>query len=720
MKHIYSLFSILFAALLMAGCVNDPDIDGGIRNAKKPSVKTDEILKSTASSVTVSGEVLQENGAPVTEAGFCWSTESTFTVIEKNKKAVSKRKVKYEATIEGLTNDLDYYIRAYAINAVDTAYGEILPFKTKDGLGSVKTLFPVNVMSTSVQCGGMITKQGEAEIEERGIYLMLNPEPSASDSTIRIDMEADSFYCTISDLKPETTYYVRAYAKSKYGEYNGAKVETFKTTNGRPVLNDNKFKKIATEFTYAEFSMEIISEGDSPITACGFCFSTDKSPTIENGDTIICGAGIGEFAGKIYDMQQQKGYYVRAYATNALGTTYSAGEGIHTILESELPTVNTKEVSTIKNGTAWVGGEVLAEGASPVTEAGVCWGTSPSPAFGNCEGAVALSSGTQAFTGTIKELRGGTSYYLRAYAKNKNGIAYGEEVRFQTPDIFGVGARFEGAFRIPGSTSFCTLANSTGFLLGGDTGREYTDEFWGYMTSKKEWLPLRSQPEKLSGQACFSIGFGLWTFGGLDNTGKICDSLYVYSTSDNSWSAVQTDQQRPKGMYRTACCRMEDQAFLIGGRRGNELIDEVWTYEPSAFVWSKKSNFPIKQYGGISVVIGDRIYAGLGIINKADPSLEYTTQFWSTDKNAVAWEKEASFPGRMLLCAIAYGNYVYGVDGDGYIWRYDPDSQNWSQKSQLPAANRSVHCMYVLDNYIYIGLGNASNSLISYDPTWDN
>ena len=66
MKHIYSLFSILFTALLMTGCVNDPDIDGGIRNAKKPSVKTGEILKSTASSVTVSGEVLQENGAPVT------------------------------------------------------------------------------------------------------------------------------------------------------------------------------------------------------------------------------------------------------------------------------------------------------------------------------------------------------------------------------------------------------------------------------------------------------------------------------------------------------------------------------------------------------------------------------------------------------------------------------------------------------------------------------
>ena len=53
--------------------------------------------------------------------------------------------------------------------------------------------------------------------------------------------------------------------------------------------------------------MEIISEGDSPITACGFCFSADKSPTIENGDTIICGAGIGELPGKSMICNSRKG-----------------------------------------------------------------------------------------------------------------------------------------------------------------------------------------------------------------------------------------------------------------------------------------------------------------------------------------------------------------------------------------------------------------------------
>lgn len=720
MKYIYVLFTILFAILLATGCVDDPEIGGGIRNAKKPSVKTEEILKSTANSVTVSGEVLLENGAPVTEAGFCWSMEPTFTLIEKNKKAVSKRKVKYESTIEDLIPNEEYYIRAYAINAVDTAYGDILPFKTNDGLGSIKTIPVVNVTSTSAQSGGVITMQGEAEVEERGVYLMLNPEPSETDSLIRIEMETDSFYCTITDLKPETTYYVRAYARNRYGIYNGAKIEMFKTTDGLPDFDNSKFMKVATEFTYAEFSMEIISEGDAPVTARGFCFSTESSPTIENSDTIVCGEGIGEFIGRIEGMQQQKEYYVRAYATNAIGTRYSEGEGIRTILESDLPTVNTKGVSNVANGSAVAEGEVLAEGESAVTEAGVCWATSPKPTIGKCEGALALSSGIRPFMGTLQGLRGGTTYYLRAYAKNKKGIAYGEDTSFTTPDIFMTGARFEGSFRIPGSTSFCTLENSMGFLLGGDTGLECTDEFWGYMTSKREWQPLRSQPEKLSGQTSFSLGFGLWAFGGQDNSRKISDNFYVYSTSENSWEAIREDlATRPKGMYRATSCVVSGFAYLIGGRR-DTLMNDVWTYNLSSFEWKRKTAFPIKQYGGISVVVNGRIYAGLGIVSKVGPSPEYTQRLWSTDEYAEIWREETSLPSGALLCAVAYGDSIYGVDDSGYIWCYDTQAQNWSKKSQLSPSNRNVHCMYVLDKYIYIGLGNASNSLIIYDPSWDN
>lgn len=722
MRHIYCFFSFLFATLAMTGCVEDPDIAGGIRNALSPSVETGEILRSTASSVTVSGEVTRENGSRVTESGFCWSTDPSCPWEEGNKKIVSEGKSAFEATIENLLNDTDYYIRAYAVNEVDTSYGDILSFRTQDGLGSVRTTIPVNIMSTSAQCGGVITVKGEADVEERGVFLMLNPEPSPSDSLIRIDMEADSFYCVITDLRPETTYYVRAYARNKYGTYNGAAVETFRTTNGLPVLANDRFTKISTDFTFVEFSLEVTSEGDSAVTACGFCYGKEPYPTIETADTVVCGNGVGTFSGKIYGLNQQEGYYVRAYATNALGTTYSEGEGVWTVLESELPTLSTTSVSDLRNGTAQVGGEILSVGVSDVTEAGVCWGINKSPTLENCVGSVILSSGAPAsFNGTIENLKGGTTYYLRAYARNGSGVAYGNEITFQTPPIFTLRAAFEGAYRMPGSAAFCEMDGRIGFLLGGDQGSDCTDEFWRYIASSNEWRSLKPQPEKLSGQACFCVGLAVWAFGGQDQSGNTSDNMYTYSTYENSWMVVADNatSKRPNGMYRAASCVLDEQVYLVGGRR-DTLMHDVWVYTPASNEWVRKSDLPIAQYGGVAAVLNNKVYAGLGIVNRGNPSPEYTRKLWSTDADVTAWTEEVVFPGNALLCAVAYENSLYGVDDSGYIWRYDTNTQTWTRKSRLEQKYRSIHCMYLLDGLIYIGLGTASDSLISYDPTWDN
>ena len=101
---------------------------------KMPVVETLDIVRSDATSVTIQGEVMKENGAPVTEAGFCWGTGSDFTFASGQAQKAAERKGKYEAHIEGLQANQDYYIRAYAINAVDTAFGETLSFHTADGL----------------------------------------------------------------------------------------------------------------------------------------------------------------------------------------------------------------------------------------------------------------------------------------------------------------------------------------------------------------------------------------------------------------------------------------------------------------------------------------------------------------------------------------------------------------------------------------------------------
>lgn len=710
---------ILFVIACWIGCVEDTELEEGIRNAKAPTVETYEILESTASSVTVSGEVTQENGASVTESGFCWSVESSFTLTDGDSKAVSSGKAAFEATIEDLTSNQDYYIRAYAINAVDTAYGSILSFTTADGLGSVRTTEPLNVMSTTAQCGGVITVEGAAEVEERGVYLMRDSLISSADSLILCDMEADSFYCVITDLEPLTTYYVRAYARNKYGSYNGASILSFTTTSGYPVMNDESFELVTLDYTYAEFSMEVTSEGDSAILACGFCYGTEKYPTIETADTVVCGAGIGVFTGKIEDMQQQVEYYVRAFATNSVGTVYSEGEGISTTLVNELPTVTTNTVSRMQNGSVWVGGVVTAEGSSSVTESGVCWSTTAGVSLENCEGSMAISSGAHSFTSILTGMKGSVTYYLSAYATNEKGTAYGDEVSFSTPDIFGDEIAFDGGYLVAGSASFCTWLNSVGFLLGGDAGDAYTNKLWGYLTSRDEWVSLKSQPESLSGQSVFCVGLGMWAFGGEDNSSAISDKLYLYSTVDNTWEEMEDDTDRPQGTFRSAACSLDNVGYLIGGRRDDDLLNNVWAYDASSYTWSEKADFPVAQYGGIAVVINDRIYAGLGIIDRSKASVTYTTRLWSADSELDNWDKETSFPGEAILAAVAYDDCIYGVDDEGYIWCYDTMTEEWTQKSQLPSDYQTVHCMYTLNDYIYIGLGDAS-ALIAYDPTWDN
>lgn len=815
MKQLYFFVLTTFSAVLLGtSCVDDPDLGTDIHNAKKPTVNTLEILKTTASSVTVSGEVVKENGSPVTESGFCWSTDSSF--VQKMKKAVSKRKTQFEATIEDLANNKDFFIRAYAVNRVDTAYGEILSFKTKYGVGAVKTSLPIQIKSTSAQCGGVITLQGEAEVKDRGIYLMQKPEPSETDSIISISMTTDSFYCTVTDLKPnmkyyyrayatnkfgkffgakvesfttkdglgeiktlaatdihstsvqcggkiieygehaiikrgiylmqnpepsntdsmiigslktdsffctitnlkpETKYYYRAFAENKFGEFKGAEILSFTTTDGLPVLDNEQFTLLSIDYGSADFSMKVTDEGDKPITACGFCYGNAPQPTIEN-DTIVVGKGVGVFNGHIQDLNDDTKYYVRAFVTNGYGTRYSEGEGMQVDVESGRPKMIINNVSDIVDGTAIINGEILSKGGSTIIAVGLCWGTEPDPTIEKSEKSTEIYPSSRNFKEIIRGLKGNKIYHVRAYAKNTYGIEYSNQVSFNTPKIFADQSQFGGGFRIPGSASFCSIGTKAGCFLGGDKGSSYTNEFWCFVNG--EWHSLWNLPEKLSGTTSFSNGQGVWVYGGINDENKLNENLFYYSSYENKWKLVKEDKDtRPTPAFRPSSITSDSHVYLVGGRR-ETLLDEVWDFDLEQMKWTPGTKFPIRQYGGISVMLNNRIYAGFGIVSINDMYPTFTNKFWSTDTNFTEWREESDFPAFALLCGVAFQNRLYGVDGDGYIWCYDPSTKTWTQKSQLPINNRKVHCIYQLNDKIYIGLGTYSDTLIQYDPLWDN
>ena len=97
------------------------------------------------------------------------------------------------------------------------------------------------------------------------------------------------------------------------------------------------------------------------------------------------------------------------------------------------PTVTTTAISAIDKTTATGGGNVTADGGATVTARGICWSTSQNPTItGNH---TTNGTGTGSFTSSMTGLTANTTYYVRAYATNSAGTAYGEEVSFTTlPD----------------------------------------------------------------------------------------------------------------------------------------------------------------------------------------------------------------------------------------------------------------------------------------------
>jgi uncharacterized protein (TIGR02145 family) len=179
--------------------------------------------------------------------------------------------------------------------------------------------------------------------------------------------------------------------------------------------------------TTAECGGTITSDGGAAITSRGVCWSTNPLPTVADSKTTD-GTGIGSFASSLIGLTGNTYYYVRAYATNAIGTEYGTPVLFETL--PVVPVVTTAEVSGIKSRTARCGGNITSDGGAAVSDRGVCWSINPSPTVADSK--TSDGTGIGSFSSYIDGLTGSTIYYIRGYATNSAGTGYGDQVSFTT------------------------------------------------------------------------------------------------------------------------------------------------------------------------------------------------------------------------------------------------------------------------------------------------
>ncbi len=388
-----------------------------------PTLTTSDVTNITVTSLASGGNITNDGGSMITAAGVCYSTTTGPTIANLHTTDGSLSG-SFVSKLTGLTQNTLYYIRAYATNNVGTAYGnEVTATTAPVSLSSLTTTAISLITMTTAVSGGDITSGGNDSITVRGVCWATATGPTTANDKTTDGAGTGNFVSNLTGLQSGVLYYVRAYATNSAGTAYGNELSF--TTQGIPSLTTVAVTAITP--TSALSGGNITDDGGATITARGVCWSTTLNPTLTDSKSSD-GIGKGSFSSNINGLLPATTYHVRAYATNSVTTAY--GNDIpFTTAAISVPTVTT---SSVVPGliTAVSGGNITSDGGTPVTAKGVCWSTTTNPTTTNSK--TSNGAGSTSFISNITGLTNGTTYYVRAYATNGQGTAYGNQIIFNT------------------------------------------------------------------------------------------------------------------------------------------------------------------------------------------------------------------------------------------------------------------------------------------------
>jgi len=276
------------------------------------------------------------------------------------------------------TSDFKLGIHTIKVIAIDNqglqASDEVQIIVDADSL-SVVTSVVTEITDSTAICGGNVAGDGGAEISAKGVCWSTSQNPTILNNITNDGSGLGKFTSSISGLMCENIYYVRAYA------------------------------------------------------------ITSENPTISDIITID-GSGLGSFTSSITGLTCGNTYYVRAYAITSKEIFYGEQVSFTTDQCLGFPTITTSPISSITEITAQSGGIITDDGGLELSAKGVCWSTSQNPTILDSITIDGRDLGN--FTSSISGLMCGNTYYVRAYATNSLGTAYGNEESFSTANCITV------------------------------------------------------------------------------------------------------------------------------------------------------------------------------------------------------------------------------------------------------------------------------------------
>jgi uncharacterized protein (TIGR02145 family) len=291
-----------------------------------PTITTTSVSSIANTTATSGGNITSDGGDAITARGVCWSTNPNPTIALTSKTSDGTGTGIFSSNITGLTANTQYHIRSYATNSAGTAYGSDVIFSTTVAvvIPTITTTSVSSIANTTATSGGNITSDGGGAITARGVCWSTNPNPTIALTTKTSDGTGTGIFSSnITGLTANTQYHIRSYATNSAGTAYGSDV-IFSTTVAIVIPTITTTSVSSIKGTSAKTGGNIISDGGATITARGICWSTSQNPTIDLPTKTFDGTGVGSFSSTITGLSANTGYFVRAYASNSVGTSYGS------------------------------------------------------------------------------------------------------------------------------------------------------------------------------------------------------------------------------------------------------------------------------------------------------------------------------------------------------------------------------------------------------------
>ncbi|MEY4030869.1 MAG: hypothetical protein RJA90_2150, partial [Bacteroidota bacterium] len=290
--------------------------------ASLPIASTKPITSITNKTAASGGIILNDGGSDIIAKGICWSNNPNPTILNSNFTTEGVGIDSFVSFITGLSPNASYYTRAYVTSSSGTSYGNELFFQTNTfppQISPTISAFNISEIGSHTASFSATISSDINHIASRGFCWSPLPNPTILNNHVEVGKGVGSF-----SIKQEgftgggTKYHARAFAVNSYGVFYGEE-KIFFTQFDVPTIQLSSIKDFGlSAFAY----INIPDNGGKTVTQRGIVYSTTENPTTLN-DKILSGTGIGEFSITITGLTQKTTYFVRAFASNEVGTAYS-------------------------------------------------------------------------------------------------------------------------------------------------------------------------------------------------------------------------------------------------------------------------------------------------------------------------------------------------------------------------------------------------------------